>query len=69
MKANRDDPPAASMRRVDAIAKVLGRTRYVADERVLSGTLHASWTASAIACGRAYAVNLDAVRQLLSAYA
>lgn len=52
------------MPRVDAIAKVLGRTRYVADERLPPSTLHAAWVGSAVARGRARAINLDAVRVL-----
>ena len=63
MDADRD-APAASMPRVDAVAKVLGRTRYVADERLPPGTLHAAWVGSAVACGRARAANLEAVRAL-----
>ena len=58
------DAPAVSMPRVDAMDKVLGRTRYVADERLPPGTLHAAWAGSAVARGRARAINLEAVRML-----
>lgn len=52
------------MPRVDAALKVTGAARFVADEGLDAGTLHASWIGSGIANGRVRAANLSAVERM-----